>query len=278
MNHTLFLLYPEWQGSGKSPAVYHGALAMARALLPGVAFERIMAPDEEELELVGGVTGLHSIAPRFRQTIRGLRAGSPARILTIGGTCGVEAAPIGYLNERYEGEVAVVWLDAHGDLNTPQSSPSANFHGMVLRTLLGDGPADYTDELIMPLLPQQVFLAGTRDLDPHEKEFIAATGISVTRPDDFAFPLRLVERIRSAGFWHVYVHLDLDVFSPAAFPDTLMKTPGGPTFEQVRDTMRALASSFDVVGASLVEYVGHGTGPVLRLREVIDATGLRPHA
>ena len=65
-----------------------------------------------------------------------LRASAPDIVVTVGGTCGVEAAPVAYLNERYDGNLAVVWFDGHGDLNSPATSPSGHFHGMVLRTLL----------------------------------------------------------------------------------------------------------------------------------------------
>src|SRR6476659_3005821 len=119
-----------------------------------------------------GVLGLSTIAPRFQNTIRDLRERNPCRILIVGGTCGAEVAPIGYLNEKYDGDLAVIWLDAHEDLNTPASSPSGHFHGMALRTLLGEGPDEYVSFLSRPLTPAQVFLAGSRDLDLPERVFI----------------------------------------------------------------------------------------------------------
>ena len=208
---TLFLLYPEWQGSGGFPSVQQGALAIARELLPETHFMIVDSPDEERLDRVEGVLGLESIAPRFFDTLTRLRMAAPDTIVTIGGTCGVEAAPLAYLNERYDGDLAVVWFDAHGDLNIPESSPSGHFHGMVLRTLMGEGPPAYVRELRLPLDPAQVFLVGTRDLDPAERDFIAAAGISITAPDEFPSSERLVDEIRSRQFTHVYLHIDLDV-------------------------------------------------------------------
>lgn len=261
---TLFLLYPEWQGSGKSPAVQEGALLIARELLPNTPFLTIESPADERLTREDDVVGLPSIGPRFQDAIARVRKASPDRIVTIGGTCGVEAAPIGYLNERYEGDLAVVWLDAHGDLNTPASSPSGHFHGMILRTLLGEGPDAFTRELRRPLTPRQVFLAATRDLDPPERRFIDEAAISVTTPSDLATPDRLVGRIRAAGFTRVYVHLDLDALNPADFPDTLMRTPGGPPLADVRATISSLAAHFNLTGFSIVEYI-HGSHASLRV-------------
>jgi arginase len=270
----LFLLYPEWQGSGKSPAVQQGARTMARALFPDTAFLTIPSPETEVLDRIEGVNGLASIAPRFRNAMARLRAEAADRILTIGGTCGVEAAPVGYLNERYGGDLAVVWFDAHGDLNTPESSPSGNFHGMVLRTLLGEGPAEYLSELRRPLAPAQVFLAATRDLDPPEMQYIARQGISATPPNQFVNPAALAERITARGYRRVYVHVDLDAMNPEDFPHTLMRTPGGPTLEEVCDMVRALSTAFDVVGFSLVEYVHGDEASLDALRALVASSGL----
>jgi arginase len=271
----LFLLYPEWQGSGKSPAVQRGALTIARQLFPDTHFLIVDSPDEETLEHTDGVVGLRSIAPRFHDTIARIRTASPDAIVTIGGTCGVEAAPVAYLNERYEGDLAVVWLDAHGDLNTPDSSPSGHFHGMVLRTLLGEGPEPYVRELRRPLQPAQLFLAATRDLDAPERKFVAESHISITPPDAFTDPESLVADIRSRGFRHVYIHLDLDALDPDEFPDTLIPTTGGPAVDLVRNMIGMLAGAFAVVGASIVEYV-HGNERSLRVvDQLLASSGVR---
>jgi len=272
---TLFVLYPEWQGSGSSPVVQHGALTIARELFAETHFLIVDSPDEESLEAENGVIGLRSIAPRFRDTLARIRNAAPDVIVTVGGTCGVEAAPIAYLNERYDGDLAVVWFDAHGDLNTPATSPSGNFHGMVLRTLLGDGPAEYVRELKRPLHPQQLFLAGTRDLDPPERAFVEAAKISVTPPKAFDTPERLVDRIESRRFTRVYLHLDLDALNPSEFADTLIPTPGGPSLASVLTMMTMLAESFTAVGRSVLEYV-HGSQKSLAIVEaLLTRSGVR---
>ena len=271
----LFLLYSEWQGSGTAPDVQQGALAIARELFPETHFLIVDSPDDERLDRERGVIGLTSIAARFRETLTRLRTAAPDAIVTIGGTCGVEAAPIAYLNECYEGDLAVIWFDAHGDLNTPESSPSGHFHGMVLRTLLGEGPEEYIGELRRPLDPAQVFLAGTRDLDPPEEEFVAAAAISVTPPEAFTAPQRLVDEIRLRGFTHVYLHLDLDGLDPSDFPDTLIPTPGGPPPARVRSVMDLLVRTFAVVGASVVEYLPRSAASLRTIDDLLATTGVK---
>jgi arginase len=260
-----YLLYPEWQGYGMSSAVYDGAASLALALLPNTQLTLIDSPPAEVLHVRDGVLGLDSIAVRFADTLAHLRAVEPDRIVLVGGTCGVEAAPVAYLNERYGGDLAVVWFDAHGDLNTPATSPSGHFHGMVLRTLTGDGPRRYVSALARPLLPSQIFLAGTRDLDPGESAFIQQHNLSVTTSDALSDPAVLVTSIRGSGYHNVYLHLDLDCFRPDEIPDTLMQTAGGPALGHVIAAHRALSREFHVAGLSVVEYVERGGGSLAKL-------------
>lgn len=272
---TVKLLYPEWQAYGVDPDVFHGALALAQTMFTDSDVITIEAPVEEALRVRDGVLGLDSIAPRFHRALDQLRASAPDVVMTIGGTCGTEAAPVAYLNERYDGDLAVVWFDAHGDLNTPASSPSGHFHGMVLRTLVGTGPREYVAALRRPLQPSQIFLAGTRDLDSDEAAYIREAGVSVTTPSGLADPGALASKILGRAFRNVYLHLDLDCFSPEQIPDSLMRTPGGPAFDEVELVHRTLQERFNVVGFSFVEYVDRGGGSLSRLKRfaaAIDGT------
>ena len=90
----------------------------------------------------------------------------PDRPVVLGGCCCSHVGAIEALSSGEE-RLAVVWIDAHGDLNTPETSPSGNAWGMPLRMVLDDGA----------VLAQHVALIGARNLDPPEVEFIAATGI-----------------------------------------------------------------------------------------------------
>lgn len=270
------LLLAEWQGHGLDTAAAAGARAAA-ALFAAGAFVEVPAPDPEApppLPPEGGVIGLSPVADRARRTLDLLRERRPSRLFTIAGTCGAELAPVSYLNDRYHGDLAVIWLDAHGDLNTPQSSPSGRFHGMVLRTLLGAGPPGLVDLLPRRLAPTQIVLAGTRDLDRDEATFVSDAAISMLTPADLLVPDRLVGRIRAVGFRKVYIHLDLDVIDPAEFPDALIPAPGGVSLENVAATIQGVASSFDVVGFSVVEFRPRSADAPARLRHVLDRCGI----
>ena len=269
----LSLLLPEWQGYGVDALVASGA-RQAAALFDAGAFLEIDAPDVETLAVEHGVLGLASIAGRARRTLAAIDERRPSRIFTVGGTCGVELAPVAYLNARYRGDLAVVWLDAHADLNTPESSPSGHFHGMVLRTLLGDGPAVLVDALPRVLAPAQVVLAGARDLDRGEIAYVSDAALSLLSPADLLVPDRVAGRIRAGGFTRVYLHLDLDVLDPAEFPDTLVSAPAGLSRDNVVATVRELAGRFDVVGFSVVEFRPRSADALARLAHLLDRCGI----
>jgi arginase len=151
----------------------------------------------------------------------------PERPLVLGGCCCTHVGAVRGLAERYE-RLAVVWLDAHGDLNTPETSPSGNLWGMPLRMLLDDGV----------VAPEDVALVGVRSLDPGEVDYLAETGI-----DDS------LKRVL-AGAEAVYVALDLDVLDPTQAA-VFMPEPDGPTTDELAAVLRDVASRAPVVGVGV---------------------------
>jgi arginase family enzyme len=137
----------------------------------------------------------------------------PARPLVLGGCCCSHVGAVRELARRH-GRVAVVWLDAHGDLNTPGSSPSGNAWGMPLRMLIDAGD----------VVPPDVTLLGARSLDPPEEAFIAEAGIRTELGE-------LPE--------HVYVAVDGDVVVPGEL-DVFMPEPGGLTLAQLEAILGSL--------------------------------------
>jgi arginase len=151
----------------------------------------------------------------------------PARPLVLGGCCCSHVGAVEGLAARH-GHVAVLWLDAHGDLNTPETSPSGNEWGMPLRMLLDRGTVAAAD----------VVLWGARNLDPPEVEFIAEAGIG----DD---PGDLLGRVDA-----VYVALDCDVFDPHELA-VFMPEPGGPSLGDLERLFATVKESGKLVGVGL---------------------------
>jgi arginase len=156
-----------------------------------------------------------------------MAADLPQRPLVLGGCCCSHIGAVEGLAARHE-RLGVIWLDAHGDLNTPESSPSGNEWGMPLRMLIDRGAVD----------PRDVALIGARNLDPPEVEFIAASGIHDNAE-------AVLERVDC-----VYVALDCDVFEPSELA-VFMPEPGGPTVAEVEKLLCGLRDRGAVVGAGL---------------------------
>jgi hypothetical protein len=161
-----------------------GGEAMAEAAGMSLPWPEAATVDEETLEAQNAATGREL----------------PSRPLVLGGCCCAHVGAVRELARRH-GRVGVVWIDAHGDLNTPESSPSGNAWGMPLRMLIDAGDVASED----------VTLLGARSLDPPEEAFIAAAGI---RRELGELPPNL------------YVALDCDVVEPGEL-DVWMPEPDG---------------------------------------------------
>ena len=148
----------------------------------------------------------------------------PVRPLILGGCCCSHIGAVEGLAARHE-RLGIIWFDAHGDLNTPESSPSGNEWGMPLRILIDAGDVAAAD----------VTLLGARNLDPPEEAFIEAAGIR----------LELGELPEV-----VYVALDCDVAEPQEL-DVFMPEPGGPTVAELERQLGRIRDGGTVVGAGL---------------------------
>ena len=267
-------LNSEWQGSGV-PELGHGARKLARDLFGSRPHLDLGPSDYQSLESRDGVYALDSVVDRFGIALRELERVGPERIVTVGGTCASEAAPVAYLACRNSG-FGVVWLDAHGDINTPATSPSGHFHGMVLRTLLGEGPTGLTDRIRCPLEPARVVVVGARDLDAPEREYADSSGLVLIEnwpPDIIA---RIVEPLRSAGVTRLYVHVDVDVFDPEDYGDALFSVPGGPSLCEAAQVVCDLVDAFDVIGVGVVESCGREPEARRKLVAFMNGSGLLP--
>lgn len=154
----------------------------------------------------------------------------------------------------------VLWLDAHADFNTPETSPSGNLHGMPLAALCGEpGFSDlFEDAGRAALDPTRVHLFGLRSIDAGERALVAARRVEVTdmrHIDEFGVvaPLRRsLERVAEAG-GHLHVSFDIDFLDPGIAPAVGTTVPGGATFREAHLIMETLHDSGLVRSLDVVE-------------------------
>jgi arginase len=245
-----FVVIPQWQGSGSSRALRLGDGAEAiRGDLPAGSTRVVEVPMEAGDELGSGLARLGSLQ-LVRERTRAVLADVPDWALAVGGDCGISLAPIEHALEKTGGDLAVVWFDAHADLNTLASSPSGAFSGMVLRTLLGDG----VDGLVpaAPLAANRIVLAGVRSVDDDEDAFVTETAVACMRVDELESGL--VAAVETTGAASVYLHIDLDVLDPAEFEGVGEPVPFGVSAAQLVRSIRAIKARFAVVGASIAGF------------------------
>jgi arginase len=247
-----FLVVPEWQGSGSARAMrlVDGAEAI-RGDLPSASTTTVDIPLEAGDELGTGVHRASSLRVVHQRVLTALEdKASP--VVTIGGDCGVSLGPIGRANEQATGGLAVVWFDAHPDLNTPATSPSGIFNGMVLRALTGEGVEGLVPAA--PIAATSIILAGAREFDAGESEFIEQNSIAVITPDELADGTALLAAIAATGAATVYLHIDVDVLDPGEIDGLGYAVPFGLAAATLTDRIRDVGAAFPIAGASITEF------------------------
>ena len=177
--------------------------------------------------------------------------------LVLGGDHSVALGSLSGLH-RAHGPGGVLWLDAHGDLNSPETSPSGNVHGMVLAAALGHAGTTFEDGWDLPAVdPARVALLGVRSLDRGERDLIGRLDIRVFTMSEVdrrgVEPCirEALERISGPGFVHVSV--DLDVVDPEVAPGVGTPVRGGLSYREAHLALELVAESGAASSLDLVE-------------------------
>ncbi len=237
---------PEEQHYGDKTAKYLGEIAET---CKGLAEMVKKTLDEDLVPLVLG--GDHSIAV-------GTAAGAAAHFHKKGRRIGL------------------IWLDAHGDMNTPETSPSGNVHGMPLASIMGYGP----DELTMlagvkPMIePRNVALVGIRELDSKERHLVKDSGVHIftmREIDERGMREVMAEALKVAGddTAGVAVSLDMDFVDPTDAPGVGTPVRGGATYREAHLALEMVADSKSMVSFELVEI-----NPVIDLHNATAMLGV----
>lgn len=266
---TLRLVFPQWQGGNNPP--YHFGAKLLEWLAPEptgpVEEVPVPLPTDEPLPIEDGVVARNALLGQLRHARRLIDKHQPDRLVVLGGDCLVDLAPFAYLNERYDGDLAVLWVDAHPDIMTPREFQHA--HAMVLGNLLGHGDADFVQAVARPIKPQNVLYVGVNNPTEWEAATLRQLGLGSVTPLELAEhgSRPVLDWLNSTGASRLAIHFDLDVLDPSLFRALLFAKPNVPanTFDgtaqgklamdEVVQLLGDVAAVADVVGLGIAEHL-----------------------
>ncbi|WJH29566.1 arginase family protein [Paenibacillus sp. CC-CFT742] len=281
---TIRLLMPQWQG-GNNPDYSFGAELLAW-LAPDNDQPLIKVPvhayDGTPLVKENGMNGRTQLLEQLEAAEHIIQAHKPDRIVMFGGDCLVEQAPFAYLNERYGGDLGLIWIDAHSDL--VRYVGYDNGHTLPLGNLLGEGDEEFSRHVKVPLKPENIFMAGLAVPTEQEMEVISEAfermgvyseesdteviqrlGIKTAGTEELSSSTEVIKKwIRESGIKHLAIHVDLDVLDPQKFRSLLFANPDEPyvfspagtmQLPQLLHLLKELSEETEVVGLGITEHM-----------------------
>jgi arginase len=262
---TLRLLVPQWQGGNNPPYILGAHLLNWLAPESNDPFEEVPIDLNPDLEIEKGIVARNTVLKQARSAKSLIYKHNPDRIVVFGGDCSVELAPFAYLNEKYNGDVALLWIDAHPDVSIPQDFP--HHHAHVLANLLGVGDKDFVAEVPNIFKPEQVLYVGLNDmLDPLNSEPMKKMSLDIVSPDEIKQDSsKVLKWLSTKRKSKIIIHFDLDVLDlkefrsllvayPGTYEEYTKKTPQGTSMETIIRVLQDVAQSYDVVGIGITEH------------------------
>lgn len=267
---TLRLIYPQWQGGGtisdfvpelSAEDAYKGYYLGAKLLdflAPKTSLDTVEVPislDIKDRVEENGIIAYQTLLKQSREAMDLLKLKNPNRIVTLGGECSVSVVPFTYLLNKYQKDVAVVWIDAHPDLNLPYEG-HRGFHAMALAACLGLGDKQILDIFPSKIQPSKAIIIGLRSWEfeggtpQRQKEW----GVKHLSPEQVANNSSLLlEWLKATGASKVLIHFDMDVIDPKEMIAAVGTDPDGMKIDEVVRLINDINESYDIVGLTVAE-------------------------
>ncbi|MGH9379508.1 MAG: arginase family protein [Thermoanaerobaculia bacterium] len=188
------------------------------------------------------------------------------RPVVVSGDCTTSLAVVAGL-QRAGVSPAIVWFDAHGDVQTLETTTSGYLGGMPLRILAGYRPELIADGLgLRPVPEDRIVLVDARDLDPPEMEYLEHSAVR-------RYPVGVLTAERTPDE-PIYLHVDFDVVDPEELPGQLIPAPGGPSLQTVAEGLRRIMETGRVAAVGVACTWRPGAGASERAREALAAAGI----
>lgn len=268
--NVIRLIYPQWQGGGTIadfiPELlpedaykgYYLGSQLLKMLAPQTTQKIVEVPvslDIKDRKMENGIISYRTIIKQTQTALEKIRENHPDKIVTLGGECSVSVVPFTYLAQKYADDVAIIWIDAHPDLNLPGEGHKG-YHAMALTACMGKG-----DKTIMELLPgkvdsSKVLIVGLRawEKEGGTKERQKEVGVKHLSPADVAGnSTAVIEWLKSTGASKVLVHFDLDVIDPKEMIAAVGTDPDGMKIDETVRVINDISNHFDLVGLTIAE-------------------------
>lgn len=182
--------------------------------------------------------------------------------LVIGGDHALAIGSIAGASKYFKNDLAVVWVDAHGDINTLETSPSGNIHGMPLASSMGIGHETLTNiySYSQKVKPENVFLLGCRDLDLGELEIIKNFNLNIWTMIDIkdkgisTVLKELLEAINKKNIKNIHLSFDIDSLDPKYVPGTGTPVEDGLSFSEGKEVLETILNTSLVKSMDFVEF------------------------
>lgn len=265
---TIRLIYPQWQGAlvtGWMPDIppadssrgYYLGAQLLNFLAPENPAQKIVAVpvslDINDRKVQQGMTDREIIIKQTKAAFDLLNQYNPDKIITLGGECSVSVAPFTYLANKYNNDIAVIWIDAHPDVSLPYDDYTG-YHAMALTASLGIGDSELTAMLPAKFDASKALIVGLRSWDKGMKERQQELKIKGLSPQDVAKDSSaILDWLKSTGVSNVVIHFDLDVIDPNEMIAGVGVEPNGMKIEQVIRVIKDIVANSNLVGLTIAE-------------------------
>lgn len=245
----IFLLMPAWQGAASSRAMLlvDGAEHL-RDDLPRSATVEVSVPAHAGDSLGTPISRLSSVLAARDSALEALADHGNAPSITLGCDCSGALAGLEHAASRHPG-LAVLWIDAHPDLQDPSTSPTGSAARMALLHAIGRGHAELASR--HPVDPACVLLVGTRDMDGEEGD--AVNELALESRDASGVDEWVADAV-AKGATHLYVHVDLDVLDPASFASVHQALPFGLGTGELTAAIKQAVGRLPLAGATIAGF------------------------
>lgn len=265
---TIRLVYPQWQGGNvarilpelteeEADTGYVLGAYLLNFLAPETKNKTITVPVSEDTNRIeeNGILSYRPILKQNDAALQILKNEAPDKIVVLGGECSVSVVPFTYLAQKYENDVAMVWIDAHPDITLPQDRTYNGYHAMAVTAIMGKGDEKLVSSLPAKIDSRRILFVGLRDWERQQiKDRQAEYGIKHLSSQEVAEEsTKVLDWLKSTGAKHVVIHFDMDVLEPSEIIPAVGVVPDGMKIAEVTRVINDINREFDIVGLTVAE-------------------------